>query len=122
MFSVIYVCSSVSHSAQGEMRSHRTIAHDALDLTVQPPPPQSTHETWDSRPRTPDNDIWWSSLETRSDLFVGAHCTTPCHPDIWWFLLKHIQFANGWYGSYWKALLLFKFLFCGPRRNEAKCK
>ena len=59
---------------------HVIITHDALNLTVQPPP-QPRHETWNTPPQScpldmqppwpPTTDIWWSSLETCSNLFIA---------------------------------------------------
>ena len=44
-------------------------------------------------------DIWWSSLETCSNLY-GTTCT-----DIWW-PLKHVRLASGRYAFYQNAFLL----------------
>ena len=51
-----------------------TITHDALDLIVQPPPNMGHGDPW---PCNPAGDIWWPSLETCSNLFIGLHCTGP---------------------------------------------
>ena len=83
-------------------RAHMTITHDALDLTVQPPPPDWPSP--DFRPGThralaqpsldirlgipPANDIWWSSLENCSDLFIWGPSS---RSDIWW---KHIAWRK----------------------------
>ena len=88
---------------------HVTITHDALYLTVQPPPhpPAMGHgeppppllchislpiQIWDKGPLTPapalappTSDIWWPSLETYSNLFIGPHCTAPTHQ--YWHLV-----------------------------------
>ena len=55
------VCLSV-HSG-GEGGPNVTIIHDALNLTVQSPFPPSDMQSLSS-------DIWWSSLETCSNLFT----------------------------------------------------
>ena len=58
---------------------HVIITHDALNLTVQPPPnsdmrhgtpPQSCPLDMQP-PWPPTTDIWWSSLETCSNLFIA---------------------------------------------------
>ena len=82
MFSQVCVCLST-----GGGGPHVTITHDALALTVQGPswpwtPPDMGHGTPGPAPAS---DIWWPSLETCSNLFIGPHCTAPLQSgtDIW---------------------------------------
>ena len=82
MLAVMSVC--LSFCLEG---SHVTIAHDALDLTVLPPPHPGPFQTWEmGTPRLPSDmehenppatDIWWPSLLTCSNLFIGPHCIAP---------------------------------------------
>ena len=58
-------------------------------------PPDITHGT---QPQA--SDIWWSSLETCSDLFIWR--PTPIGTEIWW---PKQQMSGRWYASYWNALL-----------------
>ena len=79
---------------------------------VPPPRPFSPrHETWVptwiKRPPTwdmgtyplpllPASDIWWSSLETCSNLFTAGP-PSPTGTDIWWWPLKQVRLASGLY-------------------------
>ena len=51
--------------------SHVTITHDALDLTIQGPPPGLPPPY-----RDPVSDIWWPRLKTCSNLFTWGPPTT----------------------------------------------
>ena len=77
---------------------HVTITHDALDLTIQDPPPglgsgsdPSRHgisrptqlpQTCDLLALPPVSDIWWPSMETCSNLFILGSPTS-VHI-LWW--------------------------------------
>ena len=45
-------------------------------------------------------DIWWPTLETCSNLFTRGPSPSS---HIWWWPLKQVWFASGWYASYWNA-------------------
>ena len=90
---------SVRHSVQGGGSPQVNITHDALDLTVQAPWPQSNPLPPDLRhgppapgSSLPASDIWghyWRPVQTCSleDPSTGT--------DIWW-PPKHIRLASGW--------------------------
>ena len=72
--------------------------------------PPSGHGTWGppDPARTPVRDIWWPSLETCSNLFIGPHTSlysTPPHSTDIWCPPKHVQLASKGYASYWNAFL-----------------
>ena len=119
MFSYTSVCQPVCLSTWGP---HVTITHDALDLTVQGSYPQKSDLGPPALP--PASDIWWSSLETCSNLFIWG----PPASDIWWSSLEtcsnlfifwgfsqkwhlvvaieaHAVNTIRWYASYWNAFL-----------------
>ena len=84
-------CPSVSHSVHGE-GSDVIITHDALDLSIQEPPPGPTRWTWDPTVQAPPTsppvpsilgDIWWPRT---GDLFLtcSPEDPSPTSPDIWW--------------------------------------
>ena len=106
---------------------HLTISDDTFDLTKQGYPyqpcsdqtravgtpwplPLSRHGSWQApSPCSPANDIWWTSLETCSNLFIWPHWiasshTHCCSTEIWW-PPKHVQLASGWYTPYLNAYL-----------------
>ena len=67
-----YVFSRVCPSFCRAGGSHVTIAHDALDLTVQgiPAPPPPWISDLCTGPPSAASDIWWPTLETCSNLFT----------------------------------------------------
>ena len=84
--------------------------HQTRDVGTPWPLPLSRHGSWQApSPCFPANDIWWTSLETGSNLFIWpqwiasshTHC---CSTQIWW-PPKHVQLASGWYTSYLNAYL-----------------
>ena len=68
---------------------HVTIIHDALELTVQAPLQTWGMRTLGSHPEMGHgdshlaSDIWWPSLETCSNLFIGPHCSGSPSPCYW---------------------------------------
>ena len=90
MFSVMCICQSVCLQEQGVVSV--TITHDALDLTVQGPPP---------------------------DMFKlvqpGPHCTgtqlRPWPPRVCsnLFIVKHVRLTSRQFASYWNAYCLVNF-------------
>ena len=105
MFSVVSV--HQLFYPQGEGGPHVTIAHGALDLTVQVPP-NHTLDPQTSEPGSPGSDIWWSLLETCSNLFIWGHSPLPQEWHLAVAIEVHIVDGSERYGSYWNAFLFFK--------------
>ena len=103
MFSQVFDCHSVQGLGGG---SHKTITHDALDLTVQGTPPFQTSDLGSpSLPTSVLGPPWWSSLDTCSKLLIKG----PLGSDIWWMPLKHVRFQSRQHTSYWNAFLCFEY-------------
>ena len=62
----------------------------------------SWHGTW--VPNTP-SCLWYLVLITENLFKLVYWRIYPHGADTWWWPLKHIQLASGWYASYWNAVL-----------------
>ena len=87
---IFQLCLSISQSVRPWGSPHVTITHDALDLTVQAlgplqtgymdspspgrsPPPGTGYLDPQSQPHLTASDIWWSSLGTCWNVYIGPY-------------------------------------------------
>ena len=82
------------------MESHCT--GSPLDIRPGTPNPPSRHQTW----RPPATDIWWSSLETCSNLLIWGPRASARHLVV--DIEAHIVSTSRRYSSYWNAFLFIK--------------
>ena len=124
------VCVSVILLSTGG--PHGTITHDFLDLTVYSPLPWSLSP--DIKPGTPSSPpiselgpqapvliplLLTSGGYITGDLFKLVPLRTSPTSNIWWWPLKNMRFASGWYASYWNAVN-DAALFCNILRHSKR--
>ena len=95
-------CPSVSHSVHGE-GSDVIITHDALDLTIQEPPPGPVRWTWDPTVQAPPTSPPVKPLlgtsggqDWRPVLTCSPENPSPTSPDIWWPRLETCSKLYTW--------------------------